>query len=86
MGFLLRGIIKGELVHNHATSNVVVHGQISASRLVDQVTTYVVDNFVTAFANFYEELVMSLISEPYLEIANELTVVCKRSRWESRFK
>lgn len=81
----LRDFIRGSLVKDNYTSNLVTQSFISKTRLVNPDTSEAAPNFLTTFQGFYEELVLSFLSEPYLEIANKQSVNCTKSRLENRF-
>lgn len=83
---MIRDIIKGSLVLENETSNVVVVGKVTTTKLVDQKSSHIQPDFTNAFKSLYEEIVMSYISEPFLEIAMRTEVECLRRRWENRFK
>lgn len=88
MGALLRQMIDGFLTQDSddPSSNVVVKGEITKTRIVNQTSSKVYPDFINKFNEFYEDLVMSFISERNLEIAMDIQVDCMRTRWENRFK
>lgn len=65
----------------------VTHSEVTKSALlVDQSSQYPIKDFIPAFQRFYEGLVMSFISEGFLEIAKTEEVNCLRTRMENRFR
>ena len=53
---------------------------------MDQSSQYPAKDFIKAFQLFYEAMVMSFMSEEYMEIAKTDTVDCMRTRVENRFR
>lgn len=78
-------------LQNAHTDSIIVapvtHSEVTKSALlVDQSSQYPIKDFIPAFQRFYEGLVMSFISEGYLEIAKTEDVSCLRTRLENRFR
>jgi hypothetical protein len=87
VGYLMRQAVQGYIQQDNVTFNVVTNSGITkTTRLVDQTTQWPVEDFGNAYQEFFQDLVLSYISEPFLEIAITNTVPCHRTRWENRFR
>ena len=78
IGSQLRGVLEGSLVIDNSTSNVVTHTKMSPTRLANRKTAWPAADWVTTLNNFYEDLVMSFISEPFMEVSVDENVRCTK--------
>lgn len=84
--FTRTNILSGFLSQDNELQNVVTHSPISQTVLVDKATSWPVKNLPDAFERFYEYIVVSLITEPNLEVASNENVQCHKTRYENLFK
>jgi len=79
LGTQMRDILDGALVLDNATSNVVTYTKISTTRLANKTIAWAVDDLINTLHNFYEDLVMSFISEPFMEVSIDQEVNCTKT-------
>jgi len=75
----------GDMVLDNQTMLPVARTQLTKTRLFIRIKKMPVANFTASFQRFYEDMVMSFISEPDFMIAKTETVKCKKRRRENRF-
>ncbi|KAF2645611.1 hypothetical protein P280DRAFT_495422 [Massarina eburnea CBS 473.64] len=77
LGALLRNFLRGQI---KKTQYLVTKSDISESRLMDPKTSYVVPNLKEEIQNVFEDILISLLSEPHLVVADTQNVPCVKSR------
>lgn len=78
IGTQMRNILEGTLILDNSTSNVVTHTKMSPTRLANRKTAWAAADLVTTLHDFYEDLVMSFISEPFMEVSIDQEVDCQK--------
>ncbi|TGZ78341.1 hypothetical protein EX30DRAFT_343242 [Ascodesmis nigricans] len=77
--------LPGHFIKENSTHPVVSGTKLSQTRLVNQQTSLLHPNIAHTFPNFYHEIVISLLQEPLLEIAENITTTCNRTRMQNQF-
>ncbi|KAF2265818.1 hypothetical protein CC78DRAFT_176879 [Lojkania enalia] len=77
MGSLLRNFLRGSIEY---TSFVVTKSDISETRLIQATSSYPLDNLMEEIQNLFEDMLITLLSEPHLIIADKQSVPCRKSR------
>ncbi|OCL13600.1 hypothetical protein AOQ84DRAFT_263660, partial [Glonium stellatum] len=78
MGSLVRNFLRGTI--NHDSKYPVTKSDISETRLIDSRTSYPVEDLMARLQSFYEDMIVTLLSEPHLIIASFDSVPCEKSR------
>ncbi|RPA97607.1 hypothetical protein L873DRAFT_1690012 [Choiromyces venosus 120613-1] len=86
LGLLVREMVNGYVNKTNSTEPPVTSTALSQSRLLNQTTSFTMPNFKGEFQKFFEEIVLSLLSEPFLEIGTTEVVPCKMTRFENIFR
>lgn len=79
LGLLLRSWLRGTVEQEHPTWPVT-KSDVTETRLVDQHTFYGVPDLQTQLQSFYEDILLTLLSDPHLIIATTVSVPCTKSR------
>ncbi|KAF1955760.1 hypothetical protein CC80DRAFT_516696 [Byssothecium circinans] len=77
LGALLRNFLRGQIIK---TTYIVTRSDISESRLMNAKTSYPVENLKEEIQNVFEDILITLLSEPYLVVADTQDVPCMKSR------
>ncbi|CAZ84010.1 unnamed protein product [Tuber melanosporum] len=85
LGLLVRGVVHGYVNKTNSSDPPVTSTSLSQSRLLSQETSFTVKNFKDEFQNFFQEIVLTLLSEPFLEIGAYEEVPCRMTRFENIF-
>jgi hypothetical protein len=75
---LIRKFLRGEIIYNHP--HYVTKSDISETRLLEQRTSTPVPNLMEALQDFFEDMIITLLSEPHLVIAANTSVPCEKSQ------
>lgn len=86
LGVLVRGIVAGDVKKANSSDPPVTSTELSQTRLLDQSTSFTVPEFHRQFESFFEEIILSLLSEPFLEIGINATVDCKRTIFQNLYR
>ncbi|KAI5795266.1 hypothetical protein EDC01DRAFT_728137 [Geopyxis carbonaria] len=86
IGKIVRDWISGDLTQKNTADGTVTHSKISSTQLVDQTTSWPYRDLPRDFTRFYENIVLSFLSEKYFEIALEERRTCPSSRYENLFQ
>ncbi|KAF2744187.1 hypothetical protein M011DRAFT_496378 [Sporormia fimetaria CBS 119925] len=78
LGSLLRDFLRGEIIYTHYYK--LTMSDISQSRLLDPVTSYPVPDFGEAIQGMFEDMLITLLSEPNLEVSHTMSAPCRKSR------
>lgn len=81
LGALMRNFLRGEIVNQNP--RIVTKSDISETRLLDPKTSYPVPNLMEELQNFFEDMIITLLSEPHLVVADKTSVDCEKSRTEN---
>ncbi|KAL7271987.1 hypothetical protein RUND412_005224 [Rhizina undulata] len=81
LGTLVSGWVEGKITRANQSAVSITFSNISQTKLYNQSASFVVPNFRTMVQNFYEEIVISLLSEPNMEIATEVSVQCLKHHY-----
>ncbi len=77
MGALLRSFLSGNIERN-SQQFIITRSDISETRLVNSLTAYPVPNLMDAVQNMFEDMLITLLSEPALVIADNGSVSCQK--------
>ncbi|ORY16789.1 hypothetical protein BCR34DRAFT_475712 [Clohesyomyces aquaticus] len=80
MGSLLRTFLRGGIVYG---APFVTKSDISETRLIEPSTSYPVANLTDEIQSLYEDMLITLLSEPHLVIASKDSVPCTKSRTQN---
>jgi hypothetical protein len=80
MGALLRNFVRGSVFYKSDSKYFVTKSDISETLLLDASTSYPVPNLIDEVQNFFEDMIITLLSEPYLVVANKQSVPCDKTR------
>ena len=80
MGQLLRNFLAGQVSKNNSEAYVVTKSDISETRLVNPQTSYPLENLMDEIQNTFEDMLITLMSEPHLVVADSQSVNCTKSR------
>jgi hypothetical protein len=80
MNQLLRNFLMGTISKNDSKAYVVTKSDISETRLVNSVTSYPLENLMDEMQNVFEDMLITLLSEPHLVVADNQSVPCTKSR------
>ncbi|XTI83250.1 hypothetical protein V2W45_1517066 [Cenococcum geophilum] len=78
MGSLLRNFLRGTI--NHDSKYPLTTSDISETRLIDSRTSYPVSELMGSLQSFYEDMIITLLSEPHLIVASSDSVLCEKTR------
>jgi hypothetical protein len=79
LSLVLRSWLRGTVEHTHP-SWPITKSDVSQTRLVDQHTFYVVPDLQTQLQSFYEDIILSLLSNPRLLVVSNESTPCTKSR------
>jgi hypothetical protein len=77
LGALLRNFLRGSISKG---DYYITKSDVSESRLMDAKTSYPVANLKDEVQNIFEDIIISLLSEPHLVVADTQSVPCIKSR------
>ncbi|KAF2708845.1 hypothetical protein K504DRAFT_477276 [Pleomassaria siparia CBS 279.74] len=80
MGALLRNFMRGNIFFKADSRYFVTKSDLSETRLMDPATSYPIMNLMEEVQSFYEDMLLTLLSEPYLVVADKEDVICERTR------
>jgi len=83
MGSLLRNFLRGTISVD--TNIQITKSDISQTRLIDSRTSYPIDDFMNQLQSFYEDMIITLLSEPHLVVASTANVPCAKTRTVNQF-
>lgn len=86
LGMLTRSQVIGWMTRKNQTSPVITFSPITQTKLVDVMTAFPLDDLKVQFQSLFEEIVISLLSEDYLEISARDIVACQMSRYQNNFR
>lgn len=86
LGMLTRKQVLGYMTQRNKTSALLTFSDISQTKLVDPDTAYPLTNLQGEFQNFFEEIIITLLSEEYLEISEREIVECNMTRYRNNFR
>lgn len=86
LGMLIRSQVAGWMTRKDQASPVLTFSPITQTKLIDVATAYPLADLKQQFENLFEEIVISLLSEDYLEISARDTVACEMSRYQNNFR
>jgi hypothetical protein len=78
LGSLLRDFLRGTI--DHSASYTLTRSDISETRLIDPATAYPVQALMNQTQSFYEDMIITLLSEPHLIVADTTSMTCIKSR------
>jgi hypothetical protein len=84
LGLVFRSWLRGTIEHTHPKWPIT-KSDISETRLVDQHTFYTVPDLQTQLQSFYEDIILTLLSNPRLIVTSTESVPCIKSRRVSVF-
>lgn len=79
MGYLLRNFLRGDISYSDG-GVYITKSDISETRLMEASTSYPVENLMEGVQSLYEDMIITLLSEPHLVIADKQSVACRKSR------
>lgn len=80
---LIRNFLRGEISYEHPDNEApyfLTKSDISETRLMEAKTSYAVSNLMDEIPEVYEDILVTLMSEPHLVVAQKLSVPCVKSR------
>jgi hypothetical protein len=80
MGQLLRNFLSGQVSKNDSKAYIVTKSDISETRLVNPLTSYPLENLMDEIQNVFQDMIITLLSEPHLVVADKQSVPCTKSR------
>jgi hypothetical protein len=78
MNALLRNFLRGDI--SFKPPYFVTKSDISETRLMESSTSYAIHNLMEEIQDFYEDMLITLLSEPHLVVADTQSVPCEKSR------
>lgn len=78
MGSLLRNFLRGQISYN--APYFVTKSDISETRLMEARTSYPLEDLMEQVQDLYEDMLITLLSEPHLVVADTQKVPCQKSR------
>lgn len=78
MGVLLRNFLRNDI--SYSDDFYITTSDISETRLLEGMTSYPVHNLMEEVQNLFEDMIITLLSEPHLVVANTQSVPCEKSR------
>lgn len=85
MGALLRDFLRGQITYNYNSSLFVTKSDISETRLMDSQTSYPLVNLKDEIQSVFQDMLISLLSNPHLVVAHTQNVPCAKTRMENVF-
>jgi len=79
MGALLRAFLRGN-IEKKADDLIITRSDISETRLINGNTSYPQPELMTDVQNVFEDMLITLLSEPALVLAETETVPCEKTR------
>ncbi|KAF3003490.1 hypothetical protein E8E13_004348 [Curvularia kusanoi] len=79
MGAMLRSFLRGDIEKTSDTF-IITHSDISETRLMDGRTSYPQPDLMSAVQSLFEDMLLTLLSEPTLVAAETQAVECVKSR------
>jgi hypothetical protein len=79
LSLVLRSWLRGTIEHTHP-SWPITKSDVSETRLVDVHTFYTVPDLQTQLQSFYEDMILSLLSNPRLIVGSNESIPCDKSR------
>lgn len=86
LGQLARRQIVGRITQDNYTEQVRTFSYVSQTKLVSQDTALARPNLRIAFQNYFEEIIISLLSENYLGISYNVSVPCVMRHTQNNFR
>ncbi|KAF2838783.1 hypothetical protein M501DRAFT_906253, partial [Patellaria atrata CBS 101060] len=83
LGQLLRGFLRGSIAYD--SNYPLTRSDISETRLVDQRTSYPVANLIDMLQAVYEDMILTLLSDPHLQISSTTSVPCTKNKAQNVF-
>jgi hypothetical protein len=80
LGQLLRSFLGGEVIKNGTGAYTVTKSDISETRLMDPVSSYPLSNLMEEIQNVFQDMLITLLSEPHLVVGDQKDVPCIKSR------
>ncbi|CAI6275134.1 unnamed protein product [Periconia digitata] len=77
LGALFRNFLRGHIIK---TKYPVTKSDISESRLMDAITSYPISDLQTKVPEVFEDMLITLLSEPFLVVRDSTSVPCTKSR------
>lgn len=84
LGRLLRNFLSGTITDEGVYP--LTRSAISDTRLIDQRISYPVPDLMAQIQSVYEDMILTLLSEPHLVIADNVTVPCTKERAVNVYK
>ncbi|KAF2188127.1 hypothetical protein K469DRAFT_660660 [Zopfia rhizophila CBS 207.26] len=78
MGSLLRNFLRGDI--RYTPPYPVTKSDISETKLIESRTSYPVANLMDEIQNLFEDMIITMLSEPHLIIADKVSVPCMKTR------
>lgn len=85
MGALLRNFLRGS-VEKTTDTFIVTKSDISETRLMDARTSYPVPTLMEDLQDLFEDMIISLMSEPNLVVSQNMTVPCEKQRQMNTYR
>lgn len=86
LGMLARSQVAGWMTRKDKFSPVLTFSPITQTKLVDVMTAYPLPDLKVQFEKLFEEIVITLFSEDYLEISTRELVACEVTRYQNNFR
>ncbi|KAF1993136.1 hypothetical protein P154DRAFT_450986 [Amniculicola lignicola CBS 123094] len=80
MGGLLRNFLRGEISYDSVNRIPITSSDISETKLINMATSYPVENLKEGIQNLFEDMLITLLSEPHLVVASTQSVPCTKNR------
>jgi hypothetical protein len=80
---LLRNFLRGTI--SRETTFQVTKSDISETRLIDPLNSYPIADLMNQTQSFFEDMIITLLSEPRLIVASTTSVFCERSRYVNAY-
>ncbi|KAF2800080.1 hypothetical protein K505DRAFT_229565 [Melanomma pulvis-pyrius CBS 109.77] len=80
MGALLRNFMRGSIFYKSDSRYFVTKSDVSETRLMDSATSYPVANLMEELQSFYEDMIITLLSEPFLVVGDRQDVECDKTK------
>ncbi|KAJ9644733.1 hypothetical protein H2199_003696 [Coniosporium tulheliwenetii] len=84
LGRLLRNFLAGTITDEGVYP--LTRSAVSDTRLIDQRNSYPVPDLMAQIQSVYEDMILTLLSEPHLVIADNVTVPCTKERAVNVYK
>lgn len=86
LGMLARSQLVGWMTRRNKTSPVLTFSSITQTKLVDVNTAFPLPDLKQQFENMFQEIVISFLSEDFLEISARDVVPCEMSRYQNNYR